>query len=183
MGLRGRQLISSTDHLFFVTTTVVNSIRIFQEDRFCSLLIQNIKHYQKRYQFEIYGYVIMPSHFHWIVEVDHRYGTISGIMRDLKKYSAWDIMEAVENEQRLDLLEQFRNAAAGYKNQHRKFWMDRFDDEVIHNEGMLRTKLEYIHYNPVKAGLVLNPEDYRYSSTRNYICNDHSILQVKTDWW
>lgn len=35
----------------------------------------------------------MPSHFHWIVEVNKKYGPVSDIMRDIKKYSAWDIME------------------------------------------------------------------------------------------
>jgi hypothetical protein len=60
--------------------------------------------------------------------------------------------------------------------------MPRFDDEVIQNEAMLLTKLDYIHNNPVKAGLVENPEDYRFSSARNYSMDDHSVIIVKTDW-
>jgi hypothetical protein len=47
---------------------------------------------------------------------------------------------------------------------------------------MLRTKLEYIHNNPVKVGLVTNPEDYKYSSARNYVLDDHSVIEVDTDW-
>jgi len=66
--------------------------------------------------------------------------------------------------------------------QKRKFWIKRFDDEVIRNAGMLRTKLECIHNNPVKAGLVTNPEDYKYSSARNYVLDDHSVIEVDTDW-
>jgi hypothetical protein len=60
--------------------------------------------------------------------------------------------------------------------------MHRFDDKVIRDDAMLITILDYIHYNPVKEGLVMNPEDYRYSSARNYILNDHSKLIVKTEW-
>ena len=60
--------------------------------------------------------------------------------------------------------------------------MNRFDDEVIQNVGMLRTKLEYIHNNPVQAGLVASPEEYKYSSARNYILGDHSIIEIFTDW-
>ena len=60
--------------------------------------------------------------------------------------------------------------------------MKRFDDEVIRNEKMFWIKLKYIHHNPVKAGLVNKPEDYKYSSARNYILDDHSILKVDTDY-
>ena len=48
--------------------------------------------------------------------------------------------------------------------------------------GTLITKLDYIHNNSVKAGLVEYSEDYRFSSARNYIMDDHSVIKVKTDW-
>ncbi|MBV6478800.1 MAG: hypothetical protein HGGPFJEG_01557 [Ignavibacteria bacterium] len=60
--------------------------------------------------------------------------------------------------------------------------MDRFDDVVIITDRVLRTKVNYVHYNPVKAGLVLNPEDWKYSSARNYMFGDHSIIEVNTKW-
>ena len=61
--------------------------------------------------------------------------------------------------------------------------MKRFDDEVITTDEMLRVKVDYIHNNPVVAGLVEKPEDYLYSSARNYLVGDHSILQVDTSWF
>ena len=54
--------------------------------------------YQEKYKFNVIAYVIMPSHFHWILEINNKLGTISDIMRDIKKYSAWDIMEKMEKE-------------------------------------------------------------------------------------
>ena len=47
---------------------------------------------------------------------------------------------------------------------------------------MFWTKLHYIHKNPVKAGLITLPELYKYSSARNYINNDHSIIKVDTSF-
>jgi len=179
MGRRGRANLTD-ESFFFVTTTVVKWVEVFTEDRYCDLLIKNIKHYQQRYQFVVLGYVIMPSHFHWILEVDSNTGTISDIMRDIKKYSAWDIMEELQKSGREDLLTIFRNAARDYPDRTRKFWMDRFDDELIRNQQMFTTKLTYIHNNPVRAGLVEQAEDYRYSSARNYILDDHSTLVVDT---
>ena len=60
--------------------------------------------------------------------------------------------------------------------------MHRFDDEVIRNNKMLWTKIKYIHNNPVEAELVEKPEDYLYSSARNYILNDQSVLCVEKSW-
>jgi len=118
----------------------------------------------------------MPSHFHWVVEVDPQFGTISDIMRDLKRNSAKEIMAFLEN--KINYQKIFQKEAMIYRDQYKKFWMKRFDDEVIRNEKMLWKILRYIHNNPVEAGLVNRPEDYIYSSARNYILNDHSRLDV-----
>ncbi len=72
-----------------------------------------------------------------------------------------------------------KNVRPGQKQQ---FWNHRFDDHVIRNNKMFWTKLKYIHNNPVKAGLVEKPKDYKYSSARNYIQKDHSIIYVDTSW-
>ncbi len=179
MGRRGRSNLTE-EHFFFVTTTVVDWARIFVSDTYCDILIHNIKHYQQRYEFAVLGYAIMPSHFHWIVEVSPKHGTISDIMRDIKKYAAWDIMNALEADGRHDLIKLFEDSARTFPNHRRKFWMSRFDDEVIRNQQMFWGKLKYIHNNPVEAGLVNRPEDYKYSSARNYIVGDHSVLSVDT---
>ncbi len=102
-------------------------------------------------------------------------------MRDIKKYSAWDVMEIIENMKRTDLIKIFEKNAIDYKDRKRKFWQKRFDDQVVRDQRMFWTKLKYIHNNPVKAGIVSRPEDYIYSSARNYISEDHSIIKVNTD--
>ncbi|RPI06610.1 MAG: hypothetical protein EHM64_02410 [Ignavibacteriae bacterium] len=183
MGLRGRQLLKG-EEFFFITTTVVHHAKVFIKKEYCDILLHNIRYYQQRYKFEILGYATMPSHLHWIIEIKSSQGSVSDIMRDVKKYSAWDIMEAIEHDGQTNLIKLFEDSAylSNSHSQKRKFWMPRFDDEVIHNEGMLLTKLGYIHNNPVKAGLVENPEDYIFSSARNYILDDHSVINIKTDW-
>jgi|ERR1041385_641815 REP element-mobilizing transposase RayT len=182
MGRRGRLLLAD-DEVFFVTTSVVGFARVFVEDTYCDILINNIKHYQQQYGFIIFGYVIMPSHFHWIVYVQRERGSISDIMRDIKKYSSWDLMQTLRQNGRTAFNKLFLKEALSYDDQSRKFWMKRFDDQVIRNTEMLSSKLNYVHDNPVKAGLVVNPEDYKYSSARNYILGDHSVLAVDCDWF
>ena len=178
MGLRNRTNLTE-EQFYFVTTTVRNFTNVFVNEKYCNILIDNIKHYQKKYQFIILGYVIMPSHFHWIVKTEPRLGTISDIMRDIKKYTAWDVLELLEKE-KPETIEIFRkNVKPGQKQQ---FWIHRFDDQVIRSNKMFWTKLKYIHNNPVKAGLVEKAEEYQYSSARNYYGQDHSIIFVDTTW-
>jgi len=176
MGLRGRNSLTN-ESVFFVTTTARNFIPAFEDHTNCDILVNNIKHYQMRYKFVVLAYVIMPSHFHWIVLVEPKEGTISDIMRDLKKYSAWDIMENIECTKSIGM-ENF--VRTNKPRQKRQFWEHRFHDSVIRNQRMFWSKVIYIHNNPVKAGLVEKPEDYKYSSARNYLLNDHSTLFVDT---
>ena len=181
MGRRGRNNLAE-ERFFFVTTTVVKFLPIFSNQHFCEILISNIKHYRDKYKFVILGYVIMPSHFHWIVIVNPRYGTISDIMRDIKKFTAWQIFDHLIENKGSKLLGIFEESAEGFENQSKKLWMKRFDDEVIRDQQMFWTKLNYIHNNPIKAGLVNRAEDYKYSSSRNYINGYHSVLEVDTEY-
>ena len=181
MGRRSRNNLTG-EHFFFVTTTVVKYIPIFKGYHFRDILISNIKHYREKYKFVVLGYVIMPSHFHWILIVNPKYGTISDIMREIKKFTAWQIFDHLTDINDRNLLDIFEESANGIQNQSRKLWMPRFDDEVIRDQKMFWTKLKYTHNNPVKAGLVSRAEDYRYSSARNYVKGDHSILEVDTDY-
>jgi len=130
MGRRGRNNLTD-EAFFFVTTTVVKFIPIFNNPLFCDILISNIKHYREKYKFIILGYVIMPTHFHWIIEVKNELGNISEIMRDIKKFSAWQIFDHLENTNEVELLQLFEKEAMVIKDQNRKLWMKRFDDEVI----------------------------------------------------
>ena len=119
MALRGRSNFTD-EYLYFVTTTVVQFTKVFVKDIYCDILIRNIKHYQKRYKFDILAYVIMPSHFHWIVVVRPKIGTISDVMRDIKKYSAWDLMDEIEQDNP-ELMKIFYEEASGFRKNKRKF--------------------------------------------------------------
>jgi putative transposase len=103
-------------------------------------------------------------------------------MRDFKKYTSTKIRQQLERDGHDFLLSILRRNARCTQSQVFKLWEDRFDDLVIDSEETLTVKIEYIHNNPVRAGLALNPEDWKYSSARNYLRDDHSVLPVATDW-
>jgi len=123
----------------------------------------------------------MPSHLH-LIPLMKIGESISDFMRDFKKFTSTKIRKQLETDGHIKIIEQLRLNAFGYKNQTFKLWMDRFDDVIVITEKVLKTKVDYIHYNPVKAGLVCRMEDWKYSSARNYMLEDHSIIEINTRW-
>jgi putative transposase len=94
-------------------------------------------------------------------------------MRDLKKFTSFSIIRAIENnlqESRRDwLLWIFRrHGARNSNNTTFQFWQQENHPIELNSNSMIDQKLEYIHQNPVRAGICYRPEDYVYSSAGQY---------------
>jgi hypothetical protein len=77
------------------------------------------------------------------------------------------------------MLEQFAKAAKKHKrNVHHQLWIQNNHPVELITNKFIWQKLDYIHQNPVKAGLVARPWDYLYSSARNYAEMD-AVLEVE----
>jgi len=103
---------------------------------------------------------------------------LSQVIRDFKRHTAKEILAAARQDDRLWLLKQFEFFKGEHKgdSQH-QVWQEGVHPQAITSEDVLRQKLEYIHYNPLKLGLVDRPEDWRYSSARNYFGQD-GLLEI-----
>ena len=177
---RGRRLTNNQAFAYFTTTTLSGFVELFNQDEYTQILIRNLDFYRRKFEFKLLAYVIMPQHLHLIILPGSK-GDISEIMRDFKKHTAKEIIQLLEEGKRLDILGVFHGKAQRYHSKdNRKYqvWEDRFDDVALYSDEVFRTKLDYIHNNPVEAGLVDSPTNYPYSSARNYDSGDHSIIRV-----
>lgn len=99
-------------------------------------------------------------------------GLLSDIIRDLKKFTSREIISTIEDypESRREwMLDLFRKACEHLKrDQQYKVWQTGYHAESLITAKFIKQKLHYIHDNPVKARIVENPEDYLFSSARNY---------------
>lgn len=102
---------------------------------------------RKRCRFLLLGYVVMPEHVHLVISEPERFSP-SKLMQVLK--------------QRVSA-----NLAAIHPG--RAFWQRRFYDFNVWSERKLSEKLDYIHGNPIKRGLVEHPRDWPWSSWSNYV--------------
>ena len=159
--------------LYFVTFTVVEWIDVFTRKDYVSIILDSLKHCQKEKGLIIYAWVIMSNHLHLIISRKESGADLSAIVRDFKKYTSTQIIKAIENNPK----ESRRNwmlwivKSAGKKNKNNKFYQ--FWKQDSHTEQLLSNKfqeqkLDYIHNNPVVAGIVDAPENYLYSSARDY---------------
>ena len=102
--------------------------------------------------------------------------SLSDIIRDLKKYTSKKIFEAIENNQR-----ESRKAWLTWllkKEDKIWFWEEGYHGEQIFSQEFFDTKLNYIHLNPVRAGLVENEEDYLYSSCGDIYGVSKGLLEL-----
>lgn len=156
--------------LYFVTLQVVNWIDIFTRESYRQIIIQNLEYCQQHKGLEIYAWVLMSNHLHALLRSSS--DDLSGTLRDFKSFTSKKIIEEIEssNESRKDwMMKLFREAAFNHKrNSGHQFWTHENHAELIYSNKFIEQKLEYIHQNPVRAGIVARPEDYLYSSARNY---------------
>jgi putative transposase len=87
--MRSNYKILNQKGVYFVTSTIVDWIPVFTSSKYFSILIDNLKFYQKNNRLKIYAYVILNNHFHLIVSNEN----LSKTIQSFKKYTAKQIIE------------------------------------------------------------------------------------------
>jgi len=165
----------------FLTLQVVLWADIFTRKKHRDIVIDSLKFCQKEKGLEIYAYVIMSNHVHFLCRAINE--NLSDVIRDMKRHTSKKIVEAIlaGDESRKDwLLMIFRFAARKHsRNNEYQLWTHENHAIEVFSNKFIKQKVEYIHNNPVRAGIVENPEDYLYSSARNYADLDSLLPVVK----
>ena len=177
---RQRRLTYDQALAYFVTATLSEFVKLLDEEGYARIIVRKLDFYREKFGFKLLAYVVMPQHIHLVLQPGSR-GNISDIMRDFKKRTAKEIVDRLKEEKRTDVLNVFAEAAKRYHpNEKREYqvWEDRFDDVAVYSGKVLRTKIEYIHNNPMKAGLTDSQDAFLFSSARNYHAGDHSVIKV-----
>lgn len=133
-------------NLHFVTNVTRGRRPILVENR--NLLYDAIKSVQGKAQFNMIAWVILPDHFHMII--DPMKENLSCLMRRIK----------------LAFSRRYRDQLGDKQG---RIWQYRFWDHIIRDQNDLNRHLDYIHYNPVKHGLVGKAADYCDSSFKIFI--------------
>lgn len=143
--------VIDTGYSYFITIALVEWQKLFHIPLYAEIIIDSIRYCQKNKGLELFGYVIMPSHIHLIARAELR--PLGEVIRDFKKFTATRMVERLSKDlEHQPMLAVFADAAN-------------------------RIKRKYIHNNPVEAALAELPEQYPYSSARNYAELDY-VLEI-----
>ena len=158
--------------VYFVSFAVVEWLDVFTRNEYKDILLESLSYSQQKKAMEIFAWCIMTNHLHLVFRSAGEYKP-EDILGDFKRFTSRKIVQAIiENlkESRKEwLLEQFKKAAGQCSNVNMyQFW--RHDNKPIElwSNKVITEKINYIHNNPVEEGLVFRPQDYVYSSARNY---------------
>ena len=168
MGIKNKIVPGST---YYLTLTIVEWIDIFSRPVYKHLTIDSLNYCIANKGLKVYCWCLMSNHLHLIASAGDE-GNLSDILRDLKKFTSKAIIDAIKEnpESRKDLLLNLFWYAGKNNDKIKNFkvWQDGNDAKEIFLTSFLEQKMDYIHNNPVRAEIVGNPEEYLYSSARDY---------------
>jgi putative transposase len=134
----------------FITCVTHNRIPYLQGDENLRLFWEVLKNVQQIHPFHLQSYVIMPNHFHWIMELPENEVNFSTVMHSVKNNFT-------------RLLKQKMGVPNPVSH---PVWQKRFWDHIIRDDDDFQMHFDYIHWNPVKHGYARKPEDWEQSSFR-----------------
>jgi len=125
----------------------------------------------------------MPTHAHYILSAKSGY-ILSDILRDARKFTAKEIVRQLQQDGHGLYEWVFRDAAqkAGRPQGSYKVWSDGTHPVALVSEQMAIQKLEYLHNNPIRKGLVELPEHWRYSSAAFYLDEKGPVQIDPLEW-
>ena len=151
--MRYRRAITQGGTYFFTLVTY-NRERLFCLPTNVSLLRNAFRYVMGQHPFIIDAFVLLPDHLHCIWTLPPEDCDFSTRWRLIKSYFS----------RQCDTLSQEAISAARQRKKERAIWQRRCWEHLIRDEVDFKNHVEYIHYNPVKHGLVKAPKDWEYSS-------------------
>lgn len=158
--------------VYFVSFAVVEWLDIFTRCEYKQIILDSLLYCQKAKGMEIFAWCIMTNHVHLV------FRSVKGqkpelLLGDFKRFTSKAIVKAIKENPRESrrkwLLDQFEKAGANSSNvNHYQFWRHDNNPIELWSNCVIDEKIDYIHNNPVEEGLVFYPEEYVYSSAKDY---------------
>jgi len=170
---------------YYLTFQVVGWVDIFTRKVYRDIVIDSLRYCQEHKGLSLYAYVIMSNHIHMLMRSEN--GDPSGFIRDFKNHTSKKILEVIDSEveSRKDWMQVVFAYHGKLKNkQNYQIWTHENHAELVYSQKFIEQKLNYIHANPVRAGIVEKPEQYLYSSAINYVELDAviDVIKVSVRW-
>jgi putative transposase len=145
---------------YFFTLITHNRNKLFASSKTRELFLEALEHVRIYHPFTLIAYCILPDHIHLLIKLPEDDDNFSTRISEIKK-------RFTKQYRAKNNISQSKNSLV--KQQNISLWKDRFWEHYIRDENDLSRHIEYIHFNPVKHGLVNQTKDWRASSFFDYV--------------
>jgi putative transposase len=147
----------------YITATILDWKMLLKPKKCKDIIIESLRFLVEKERVIIYGFVILDNHIHiiWQMKQGHK---AENVQRDFLKYLVQEFKKLLEMHDKV-FLEQFK---VSKKDRNYQFWQRNSLSIPLYTKEVFEQKLDYVHYNPVNAGLCDLPEEYYYSSANFY---------------
>ena len=160
---RGLRRFQQSGQSHFLTFSCYRRRANFSSPDVYDLFVQCLEDMRRRFAMCIYGYVVMPEHVHLLVN-EPEHATLAEAMHFLK----------------LSFTKRLRSQTGAMESS--SFWQKRYYDRNVRDAREFAIKLRYLHRNPVKRGLVEEPEAWKWSSFRHHALRETAIVEIESAW-
>jgi putative transposase len=171
--LRNDNDILEQQACYYMTFNVVDWIDIFVRPVFKQIIVESLNYFIEKKGLTVYSWCLMTNHLHLMARAKQGYG-LSLIASDFQKFTTRIILEDIDAEsepRRKWMMKRFEQASESLKFLAKyQVWQTSINPVFIDLENMslVNDQLDHIHGNPVRDRIVSLPEDYLYSSARDY---------------
>jgi len=157
-----RFLISHDSPVLYITVVTKDRLPVFRTDGMKEFLCVALDEARKSAGILLFAYVIMWDHLHLLTSLN---STTANVLRVLKGITARRVIDRLKEKEHFSSLAKLQHQERSRNYKH-SLWQTERNVLPVFSEGMFMEKLNYIHQNPVRAGLTDRAEDYRWSSAR-----------------
>ena len=173
---RSYRVFTDNHYAYFITWTLVDWLHLLDKDLYRQIVLDSLNYLRLEKKTQFNAFVIMTSHIHAILwpEIGINF---SDITRDFKHFTSRKISKEAEKQNATEVLKIFKKARSENRAQDvskYQVWQEGSHPEAIFTEKFARQKMDYIHMNPVKAGLVGTADEWPYSSARAYLFGEET---------
>jgi len=162
-----RYRITSDAAVYYVTYSIVEWLPVFTSEVAFRIVTDSFNYCHKEKGLRINAFVIMPTHLHAIVfSVDFRSEPLAAALTDFRKFTGRRLSEYCRESMPPCFHQTLRECSG--EDRERRFWQPSRHPVAVQTERFWRQKLDYLHENPVRKGLVRRSREWRYSSALWY---------------
>jgi putative transposase len=167
--------------VYFTTSTVAAWQDVFTRDIYRNVLLDSIRFCQRNQGLVVHAWVLMTNHLHLICSNPKH--NLAQTLRNMKSFTAMKLIDAIINNpqesRRESLLHTFETEGKrSSSNVKFKFWEHENHPVLLDTATAYNQRLNYLHFNPVKAGFVTEPWHWKYSSAVDYYGGAGGLLEL-----